>query len=99
MVEKDNIRMFITEQGAVIGEDAMLGSDALVKLTHPFRVFPNDKGSISVAALFVKEEWCTIPLLTSIEINVSDGFKSMYVDYEQKIFGSIITSLDKQIII
>jgi hypothetical protein len=94
MVNSDLIRMFMTPMGVIIGEQFGY-TDTVVKLSHPFRLIPNDKGTVSVAPMFIKEEWVNIPL-TNIEVQVADGLKDLYIKYEADVFRSIIapTSAD-----
>lgn len=101
MVNRDNIRMFMTEIGPVIGEEEILeqpavegqgfiGLSSSIKLMHPFRIMPNNQGQMSIAAVFIKEEWITIPIGRYMELSLNEGMKQLYVDYEQQVFGSII---------
>ena len=98
MVDKDKVRAFVTFAGTVIGEE-MSVTDAFIKMKHPFRLFPTQEGKVAVGALFVKEEWCNLPVLTSIEIDVTDGMKQLYAEYESQLFGSILAPSDRKLII
>jgi hypothetical protein len=100
MVDVTKIRMFMTSEGAVIGEHDQGGStDALVKLKYPFRVIPGGDGKVTVAALFYREDWCIISPLTAIEVSVAEGFKDMYEQYVQEVHGLIVSPKKSGIII
>lgn len=89
-MNKDDIRMFLTIHGTIIGEAVPSDSDALIKLKYPFRIIPNEDSTVSVAALFMKEEWCVLSPLSSVETSVLDGLKDMYVKYVQEVHSTII---------
>lgn len=92
MIDQSKVRMFITQGlGPVIGEDA-LGDLTLeyIKLRHPLRIVPQNGDSVGISPLFLKEEWCIIPLASSVEISVEDGICQLYSDYEIKIFSGIV---------
>lgn len=99
MVNKENIRCYVTNAGTVIGELDQLGAIGdFVKLKHPFRLFPQEDGRVGVAAIFIKEEWAIIPKNSSIEIDVNEGMAMLYINYESQIYGSIVVP-EKKIII
>jgi hypothetical protein len=89
-MNKDDIRMFLTVYGTVIGEAVESGSDALIKLKYPFRIIANEDSTVSVAALFMKEEWCILSPLSSVETSVIEGLKDMYIKYVQEVHSTII---------
>lgn len=99
MVEKDNIRCYVTNSGTVIGELEINGATGdFAKLKHPFRLFPQEDGRVGVAAIFIKEEWAIIPKNSSIEIDVNEGMAMLYMNYESQIYGSILVP-EKKIIL
>ena len=99
MIEEENIRMFLTSEGAIIGEYIPSENDALVKLKNPFRVIPGHDGKVTVASLFIKETWCVISPLSCMEISVVDGMKQMYTEYSAQVHSSIITPTKGKIIL
>ena len=100
MVEKENIKCYVTNAGTVIGEqDSSYNNGDFRKLKHPFRLFPQEDGRVGVAAIFIKEEWAIIPLNSSIEIDVNEGMAMLYMNYESQIYGSILTPPEKKIIL
>ena len=99
MVNKENIKCYVTNAGTVIGEsETHEESDNFVKLKHPFRLFPQEDGRVGVAAIFIKEEWAIIPKNSSIEIDVNEGMAMLYINYESQIYGSILVP-EKKIIL
>lgn len=95
----ENIKMYLTPEGAIIGEYSPSENDALVKLSNPFRVIPSADGKVTVGSLFIKETWCIISPLSCIEISVVEGMKQMYKEYSQSVHGSIITPSKPSIIL
>jgi hypothetical protein len=99
MVNKDNIRCFVTNVGTIIGDFVVNGASGdYIMLKHPFRLFPQDDGRVGVAAIFIKEEWAIIPKGMCIEIDVNDGMAMLYINYESQIYGTILAP-EKKIIL
>ena len=99
-VNRDNIKIIITSQGLmVIGEEESCTNNKM-KLKYPFRIIPTNEG-VKVAAVFLKEEWATVDLSSTIEVNVPESLKDVYSKYLNQIHGGIImpTEEDKKIIL
>lgn len=84
-VDISNIRLFITNQGYIIGEGTHEDENFFVTMKHPLRLVPRDDGHLGIAALLIKEEWVTLSRSNSMEIDVPNGLVDLYVEYEKKI--------------
>lgn len=91
MVVDENVRCFIYNGATIIGEqDHATSDEGLVKLKHPFRLILQSESTVSVAPLFIKEEWVRIPTVNALEIDVNEGMLQLYKNYESQIYSSII---------
>lgn len=99
MVNKENIRCFVTFAGTIVGEWDGVEDSNFVKLKHSFRVQPTQDAKVAVGALFVKEEWSKIPINSAIEIDVSEGVAMLYMNYESELYGSVLLPPEKKIIL
>lgn len=100
MIDNDMIRIFIVPNiGTIIGEETLNADKAsnTVVLKHPFRLVMNQDYTIGIGSVFLGEEWCIIPLTTSLELSVKDSIKDMYVKYATDVYGEIIMPTAKQI--
>lgn len=98
-VTVDRIRLFVTNMGFIIGEQTAIDDDGYVVLKHPLRLVPGGDGKLGIAAILIKEEWVTLNRIQCLEIDVSAGLLDLYVEYEQKIHGSIILPASGGIVI
>ena len=94
ITDKKNVKVFAIDGiGFVIGE-VVLKEDTVfggITIKYPFKLVPNHDGQLSVAPIFIKEEYATFNLAKVIcELPVDDKIMDVFMKYSQKIHSSII---------
>jgi hypothetical protein len=97
-INKDNIELFITNQGLIIGERQRAFSE-VVRLINPLLLIKNNSG-IYLTDLFMGEQWIIIPHSYCMQISVNETIKDEYIKEVEKNNSSIILpNADKRIIL
>jgi hypothetical protein len=97
----DNIRIFITNLGIIIGEFQEELDHGRVRLKRPLVAMPGEQGSVSFGPLFGKVETLDIPLSTNMEMPTFSGIAESYKAVATKVFSEIVvpTNEEKSIIL
>ena len=94
ITDKKSVRMFVVENlGYIIGQVVLKDGIILQGLTikYPFKLIPQQDGQLSVAPIFIKEEFATFNFDKVIcELPVDDKMMEIYERYSQKVHSSII---------
>lgn len=90
-IDRDKIRMYIVDGAPIIGEINSESND-VIELNYPFRIVPDGKGNIQIAAIFLKEEWIKIypGSCTLMALSVPENMKDVYIKYQQEAWSTII---------
>lgn len=94
ITSKENVKIFAIDGiGFIIGE-VILKDDASfsgVTIRHPFKLIPGQDGQLSVAPVFIKEEYATFNIAKIIcELSVEENILNVFEKYSQKVHSSII---------
>ena len=91
-IDRDRIGIWLVNNEPIIGELQPLPTNE-IQINYPFRIIPDGKGNIQIAAVFMSEEWMKFDpknISSFIELSVPEKLKDVYIKYQMETWSTII---------
>jgi len=89
MIKTNDIRVFITPIGHVIGEFVEDLEGGRVKISNPLKMAMESNETIAYKPMIIKEEWAIMPS-SAVQVECAEAFTGGYKEACSSVFSNLV---------